>query len=186
MEASNAAEHLNENLLRNVGGVRRVLQAARNQRIKGLMVPVDQLGKPLLGARLELGHEGGIFVRNANRARQLVHCNARLHLRVPIPYDFGQSVGKPFRNASYTALRTAARQSCTSAMSEGNCAAGGRVLAHSNSFRHRQEGFWFPFARRNPSRRGNPPGLRPPTANRMTLQWFDESGVSPENGTSPS
>ncbi len=95
MKAADIAEDLDEDLLRDIGGVGRVLQAADDQRIDGLVILGDQLRKRLLGAGLELGYKGCLFARDGQCARQMVHCCARLHSGYPLSYDVVNRVGKP-------------------------------------------------------------------------------------------
>ena len=47
MEAADVAEDLDEDILGDVGGVGRVLQAARDLGVKGLVVSRDQFGEGL-------------------------------------------------------------------------------------------------------------------------------------------
>ena len=148
MEAANAAEDLEKDILRDVGGVGGILQAARDQRVELLVVSVDQLRKGLLGAALKLGHKGGFIARKANRDRQIIHCYARLHLRVPLAYDFA----KMSVNLSQTGLNcfgsvgTISEPQDLELREESASPATECSLTHL--FRHRKTGIWFPLVRK--------------------------------------
>ena len=68
MKAANAAKDLDEDFLGDVGGVGRIVEAARNQRIDRLMILRDEEGKRRLGAGFKIGYKSSIFCRNAYRA----------------------------------------------------------------------------------------------------------------------
>ena len=88
VEAANAAEDLDEDFLGDVGGVGRVVEAARDQRIERLMILRDENGERVLGAGLEVGYKSSIFGGDANCAREMAHYHARLHIGCPLQYDF--------------------------------------------------------------------------------------------------
>ncbi len=65
MEAADAAKDLDEDFLRDVGCVGGIVEAARDQRIKRLMILRDQETERLLGSGLEVGDESYVFGRDA-------------------------------------------------------------------------------------------------------------------------
>ncbi len=83
VKAADIAEDFNENLLRNIGGIGRVLQTARNQRIERLVILRDELGEGRFGSGSQLCNESSLFARQINHARQITHCAARLHPGCP-------------------------------------------------------------------------------------------------------
>ena len=82
-ESQTLAINLDEDLLRDIGRVRRILQTARDQGIKRLMILRNQLGERLLGTSLEFSHEDCLCALYVNRACQISHCVARLHIGCP-------------------------------------------------------------------------------------------------------
>src|SRR5215469_15694156 len=79
VKAPYAAENLDEDLLRDVGGIGRISQTASNKRVQRLMILRDENGKRLLVAGLQVGNECRVFSPYANRAGQISQECARLH-----------------------------------------------------------------------------------------------------------
>ncbi len=78
-EGADGAEDLEEDVLGDVGGVGRVVEAAGDEGVERLVVVGDEQGEGVFGAGFELGHEGGVFRSEADRTCQIAHCCSRLH-----------------------------------------------------------------------------------------------------------
>jgi len=93
VEAANAAEDLDEDLLRDVGSIGWVVETARDERVEGLMILGDENAKRFLGTGLEVGYEGSIFGLDAIALARLPTIVPPAY-RVSLHYDLMKSCCK--------------------------------------------------------------------------------------------